>query len=61
MSLEVKKNANEGNKVVVDVDVANIVKYLCITSIIIVSIVFGSKIFSKIFEVDFIMKLDIAN
>lgn len=50
MSLEVKKNANEGNKVVVDVDVANIVKYLCITSIIIVSIVFGSKIFSKIFD-----------
>lgn len=50
MSVEVKKHENSRPKVAVEVNVANIVKYVCITSVIIVSIVFGCKTFSKMID-----------
>lgn len=50
MSLENKKSENVGNKVMVEVNVANIVKSVCVTSVIIVSIVFGSKLITKFLD-----------
>ena len=50
MSEQVKKDTNQGNKIAVEVNVAEIVRHLCITGIIIVSIVLGSKILSRTFD-----------
>lgn len=50
MSIEVNKNGNPEKKVVVEVNVANIMKYICISNVLIVAIVFGSKIFSQLFD-----------
>lgn len=50
MNVEVKKDASQGSKVVVEVNVADIVKYICITSVIIASIVFASKVLSKVLD-----------
>lgn len=52
MCKDIKKDTNPVEQVNVEVKVyvANIVKYLCITSIAIVTIVFGYKTFLTIFN-----------
>ena len=50
MNNEVNKHGNPGNRILVEVNVANIVKYICVTSVIIVSIVLGAKVLMRIFS-----------
>ncbi len=52
MCKDIKKNTNPKEQVNVEVKVyvADIVKYLCITSAAIVTIVFGYKVFLSLFS-----------
>lgn len=47
------EDADNNVRVKVNVDVPKIVKYACITGVLIVSIVFGANIFHKMLEKDF--------
>ncbi len=49
MNQYVKKHENPGNKVVVEVNVTDVVKYLCITGVVIVALVLASRVLTKIF------------
>ncbi|NLJ90186.1 MAG: hypothetical protein GX323_04725 [Clostridiales bacterium] len=44
-----KNKHDNPNKITVEVNVAKIVKYLCITSVLIVSLVLGSKVVTEVF------------
>lgn len=41
---------NEGADIRIDIDVTNIVKYVCITSVLIIAIIFVTKTISKIYK-----------
>lgn len=50
MCKENNQPVNTNNSVVVEVNVANIVKYVCITAVLIVSIIFGTKCFLNLLK-----------
>ncbi|NMB43329.1 MAG: hypothetical protein GX995_04265 [Clostridiales bacterium] len=49
MNQDTKKTENPNTSIVVDLDVAKVVKSICVTCVIITSIVLGTRLLSKIF------------